>query len=72
MLGVSIWLRFSNKFVQLLSNFNTLNIILLSMLAVGVLFLVIALIGTCGANMKNKVLLIGMVFFSKCYLVKMR
>jgi len=28
------------------------------MLAVGVMFLVIALIGTCGANMKNKILLI--------------
>ena len=58
MLSVAIWLRFSNQTVKLLSNFNTLNILLLVMLAVGVMFLVIALIGTCGANMKNKILLI--------------
>ena len=62
MLGVSIWLRFMNPTVKKIANFETLNIILLVVLAVGVMFLVIALVGTCGANMKNKILLV-------CYIV---
>ena len=39
MLAVAIWLRFTNNAVKFLSNFATLNILLLVMLAVGVMFL---------------------------------
>lgn len=59
LLSVSIWLRFIDTAVKVYySNFQTLEVTLYVMLAAGVLFLVVALIGTCGANMKNKVLLV--------------
>ena len=57
-LSVAIWLRFIDTEVKnYYVSFQILEITLYVMLAAGVLFLVIALIGTCGANMKNKVLL---------------
>lgn len=59
LLGSSIWLRFVNESIKkFFSDFQTLEIGLYVMLAAGILFLVIALLGTCGANMKNQTMLV--------------
>lgn len=56
---MAIWLRFIDLAVKrFFSDFLTLEVSLYVMLAAGVLFLVVALIGTCGANMKNRTLLV--------------
>lgn len=58
LLSLAIWLRFIDPAIKkYYSDFQSLEVGLYIMLAAGVLFLVVALIGTCGANMKNRTLL---------------
>ena len=68
LLSISIWFRFIDEAVKkFFYDFQALEIGLYVLLCAGVLFLVVALIGTCGANMKNRTLLT--LYVSSCALI---
>ena len=73
-LFLGVWLRYIEGPVrEYFLEYQPLKMALTIILACGVLFLVLSLVGTCGANMKNEVLLslytITMAILSTCEII---